>query len=164
MKKRLFSLLAVALLLFGLSTPAFASTRGDSRYTLFDVTTNTQVCTSVTGGMACNNTLVAGHFYTLKGSDATGQDVQNAAITVAHSNTKWSGYGAFVDYHGTTAPTCTFTDTSTALHYTCSAASDTIIDVIFYGYASSVTDDTGKVNVKYSGALGTNAAFTYNTP
>lgn len=164
MKKRVFSFLAVALLLLGLSTPAFASTRGDSRYTLYDVTTSTQVCTSVTGGASCNSTLTAGHFYTLKGSDATGQDVKNAAITVAHSNTKWTGYGAFVDYHGTTAPTCTFTDTSTALQYICSATSDVIIDVIFYGYASSVTDDNGKVNVKYSGALGTGTLFSYNTP
>ncbi len=164
MRKQVFSFLAVALLLFGLASPAFASTRGDSRYTLYDVTTSTQVCTSVTGGTACNNTLTAAHFYTLTGSDATGNDVKNAAISVAHGNTKWSGYGAYVNYHGATAPTCSFTDTSTALYYTCSATSDTIISVVFYGYASSVTDDNGKVNVKYSGALGTSALFSYNTP
>lgn len=164
MRKRLFSFLAVALLLFGIASPAFASTRGDARYTLYDVTTSTQVCTSVVGGAACNNTLTAGHFYTLTASDATGQDLTVASMNIAHSNSKWAGYGAFVNYHGTTAPSCTFTDNSTALHYVCTATSDSIISIVFYGYASSVTDDNGKVNVRYSGAAGTNLAFSYNTP
>lgn len=171
MRKRLRLVLLSLLMLASLAMvgQVYASVLGDAKFTIYDVTTSTTKCSVIVGGPAnCSGVVLTnGHFYTLTVEDATGAAGHRGLIRAAHSNTKWAGRGYYANYIGGTAPTCTYTDTAAAWSADCQAPTAIVTQVVMYGYASSVTDDSGSatwIKTPPPPNVGTTVTFNYSTP
>lgn len=152
MKKKLAGVLSLVFVVLALTVqPAYAA--GTARITIRDIN-NVIKCQAVSPNTCTFNSLITGNFYTITLDDANGQLLSHADLIGGDNVNLWASHGYAVNYQGGTAPTCTYTATSTRWQAACSMAGNVnaIQSVFLYGYpASSATDDNGKGLVRQSG-------------
>lgn len=152
MLKKLIPALAVLFALLLSAIPAHAAVP-TARITIRDIN-NVIKCQAVAPNTCTFNSLITGNFYTITLDEANGGLLSNVDLIGGRDATKWALNGYAVNYQGGTAPTCTYTATTTRWGVLCNMANNAnlIQSVFLYGYpASSATDDSGRGIVRQSG-------------
>lgn len=155
-------LISLALVLSNVMS-ASAYSPGTARVTVTDYLGGT-VC-QVVAPNTCNfNMTITFNWYHFLLDDASGSDDSYMSLIGSNNANLFNSRSWSVNYHGTPAPTCTYTDTSTRWQITCTATENRIISVQLNGIPIyNVTNDRGKGGIKQLGGTITTASFAYTT-
>jgi hypothetical protein len=165
MKKKIIGLfVSISLSLALFIQPAYAA--GTARITIRDIN-NVIKCQATAPNTCTFNSLITGNFYTITLDDANGNLLSHADLIGGNNANLWYWHGYAVNYQGGTAPTCTYTATSTRWQASCNSGvgfPNTIQSVFLYGYpVSSATDDNGKGSVRQNGVSPSVVNLLYQT-